>query len=162
VKKRFSKPEQLCIYKDFLKALHKYQVNHRSADVIDIVSAEVRVLFAEHPDLIAEFTTFLPVAASNASSSSSTNLPTDLPSISAPSETPKLPEPIFWVKCDDCNRWRIINGLTLEEQSTLQKASWFCRLHPDVTQRDCDKVSNVSARCSVCVTVLPCKGYCLA
>ncbi len=159
MKKRFSKPDQLSIYKDFLKALHKYHVNHRSSDVIDIVTAEVRVLFSGHPDLIAEFTNFIPVAASNASSCA----PTDLPSISAPSapsETQKLPEPIFWVKCDDCNRWRIINGLTFEEQTKLQKASWFCRLHPDVTQRECDKVANVSARCSACVMVLSCKGFC--
>ena len=61
-------------------------------------------------------------------------------------EKPNFPEPIFWVKCDECDRWRIINGLSYEEQVKLQKKSWFCRMHPDVSQRECDKVVNVSAR----------------
>jgi hypothetical protein len=61
-------------------------------------------------------------------------------SAAAVPEPQKVPEPIFWVKCDECDRWRIINGLTVEEQTKLMKKSWFCRMHPDVAQRECDKV----------------------
>ena len=61
-------------------------------------------------------------------------------SAAAVPEPQKAPEPIFWVKCDECDRWRIINGLTHEEQIKLMKKSWFCRMHPDVAQRECDKV----------------------
>jgi hypothetical protein len=61
-------------------------------------------------------------------------------SAAAVPEPQKVPEPIFWVKCDECDRWRIINGLTHEEQTKLMKKSWFCRMHPDAAQRECDKV----------------------
>ncbi len=70
-------------------------------------------------------------------------------SSAAAPEPQKVPEPIFWVKCDECDRWRIINGLTHEEQIKLMKKSWFCRMHPDAAQRECDKVvsaSRVAAR----------------
>ncbi len=66
-------------------------------------------------------------------------------SVAAP-EVQKLPEPIFWVKCDECDRWRIINGLTIEEQVKLTKKSWFCKMHPDPAQRECDKVVSAQAR----------------
>jgi hypothetical protein len=58
----------------------------------------------------------------------------------APEPQQKVPEPIFWVKCDECDRWRIINGLTHEEQTKLMKKSWYCKMHPDAAQRECDKV----------------------
>jgi hypothetical protein len=61
-------------------------------------------------------------------------------STAAAPETQKVPEPIFWVKCDECDRWRIINGLTHEEQTKLMKKSWNCKMHPDASQRECDKV----------------------
>ena len=66
-------------------------------------------------------------------------------SSAAAPEPQKVPEPIFWVKCDECDRWRIINGLTHEEQTKLMKKSWFCRMHPDVAQRECDKVVSSAA-----------------
>jgi hypothetical protein len=69
-------------------------------------------------------------------------------------EVQKLPEPIFWVKCDECDRWRIINGLTHEEQCKLMKKSWFCKMHPDVAQRECDKVVAVSAAVLACLFVV--------
>ena len=64
-------------------------------------------------------------------------------SCSAAPEAQKVPQPIFWVKCDECDRWRIINGLTHEEQTKLMKKSWFCKMHPDIAQRECDKVVSV-------------------
>ncbi len=69
-------------------------------------------------------------------------------------EVQKLPEPIFWVKCDECDRWRIINGLTQEEQCKLMKKSWFCRMHPEVAQRECDKVVAVRAPVLACLFVV--------
>ena len=66
-------------------------------------------------------------------------------SSAAAPEPQKVPEPIFWVKCDECDRWRIINGLTHEEQTKLMKKSWFCRMHPDAAQRECDKVVSAAA-----------------
>lgn len=57
IKKRFaSEPET---YKKFLEILHTYQKEQRGIkEVLDEVSA----LFAEHPDLLTEFTYFLPDA----------------------------------------------------------------------------------------------------
>ena len=57
IKKRFaSEPET---YKKFLEILHTYQKEQRGIkEVLD----EVSVLFADHPDLLKEFTYFLPDA----------------------------------------------------------------------------------------------------
>lgn len=57
IKKRFAtEPE---IYKKFLEILHTYQKEQRGIkEVLD----EVSVLFADHPDLLKEFTYFLPDA----------------------------------------------------------------------------------------------------
>ena len=57
IKKRFAtEPET---YKKFLEILHTYQKEQRGIkEVLD----EVSVLFAEHPDLLKEFTYFLPDA----------------------------------------------------------------------------------------------------
>jgi histone deacetylase complex regulatory component SIN3 len=52
-----------------------------------------------------------------------------------------VPELIFWVKCDACDRWRVVNGLTLKEQRALQSKPWFCRMHPNEAQRACDNVA---------------------
>ena len=241
VKKRFTAPNQQCIYKDFLQALHKYQMEHRS---VDVVSAQIRVLFAGHPDLINEFSLFLPSVTSDSPSTAAVTLPstssqsppaphldwnqkpvltpftsagslfggaaaaapvsaslfggTPAPALalfgSAPATTgssvfggfggiggaaaaapapagnmfggtaaasptvaPKLPEAIFWVQCNDCHRWRIVNGLTFEEQTKLQKQPWLCRMHPDVSQRQCDVVANVSSRQHThCLTACRC------
>jgi hypothetical protein len=48
-------------------------------------------------------------------------------------------DPIFWVKCDnvECNKWRIIDGLSSEDQKNLQQQSWYCSMHPDKKQKDC-------------------------
>jgi paired amphipathic helix protein Sin3a len=57
IKKRFSdEPET---YKKFLEILHTYQKEQRG---IKEVLEEVSVLFSEHPDLLREFTFFLPDA----------------------------------------------------------------------------------------------------
>lgn len=57
IKKRFSKEPQT--YKKFLDILHTYQKQQRGIkDVLDDVST----LFAEHPDLLTDFTYFLPDA----------------------------------------------------------------------------------------------------
>ena len=85
VKERFAKDPNA--YKDFLKALHKFQMEHRS---VDIASAQVRILFAGHPDLISEFSKFLPAAAS-ASDSSSAH-PVTSPSSSCAPVANKVPE----------------------------------------------------------------------
>jgi histone deacetylase complex regulatory component SIN3 len=57
IKKRFSNEPET--YKKFLEILHTYQKEQRG---IKEVLEEVSVLFAEHPDLLKEFTYFLPEA----------------------------------------------------------------------------------------------------
>ncbi|CAJ1934324.1 unnamed protein product [Cylindrotheca closterium] len=57
IKKRFSNEPET--YKKFLEILHTYQKEQRG---IKEVLEEVSVLFAEHPDLLKEFTYFLPDA----------------------------------------------------------------------------------------------------
>jgi paired amphipathic helix protein Sin3a len=55
VKKRFTaKPH---IYKEFLAVLHKYQMVHRS---VDLVTTQITRLFHSNPDLLSEFAMFLP------------------------------------------------------------------------------------------------------
>jgi histone deacetylase complex regulatory component SIN3 len=55
VKKRFiSAPHT---YKEFLTVLHKYQMVHRS---VDLVNTQITRLFRSHPDLLSEFAMFLP------------------------------------------------------------------------------------------------------
>ncbi|CAN0566939.1 unnamed protein product, partial [Ectocarpus sp. 12 AP-2014] len=55
IKKRFSHEPQT--YKAFLEILHTYQKEQRGIkDVLEQVSS----LFADHPDLLREFTYFLP------------------------------------------------------------------------------------------------------
>jgi histone deacetylase complex regulatory component SIN3 len=57
IKKRFATEPD--IYKKFLEILHTYQKEQRGIkEVLD----EVSVLFADHPDLLKEFTYFLPDA----------------------------------------------------------------------------------------------------
>jgi paired amphipathic helix protein Sin3a len=57
IKKRFSNEPET--YKKFLEILHTYQKEQRGIkEVLD----EVSVLFSEHPDLLKEFTYFLPDA----------------------------------------------------------------------------------------------------
>jgi hypothetical protein len=56
-----------------------------------------------------------------------------------------VPELIFWVKCDACDRWRVVNGLTFKEQRALSKKPWFCRMHPNEAQRECDNVHAATA-----------------
>jgi paired amphipathic helix protein Sin3a len=57
IKKRFSSEPET--YKKFLEILHTYQKEQRGIkEVLD----EVSVLFADHPDLLKEFTYFLPDA----------------------------------------------------------------------------------------------------
>jgi hypothetical protein len=57
-------------------------------------------------------------------------------------------EPNFFVQCDnvECSEWRIINGLSSEEQDSLQQQSWYCRMHPDEKQRVCVKAVEESLR----------------
>jgi histone deacetylase complex regulatory component SIN3 len=57
IKKRFSNEPET--YKKFLEILHTYQKEQRG---IKEVLEEVSVLFSEHPDLLKEFTYFLPDA----------------------------------------------------------------------------------------------------
>lgn len=57
IKKRFANEPD--IYKKFLEILHTYQKEQRG---INEVLDEVSVLFADHPDLLKEFTYFLPDA----------------------------------------------------------------------------------------------------
>eukprot|EP00980_Cylindrotheca_fusiformis_P010028 scaffold2214_cov139-Cylindrotheca_fusiformis.AAC.25 len=57
IKKRFSNEPET--YKKFLEILHTYQKEQRG---IKEVLEEVSVLFSEHPDLLKEFTYFLPEA----------------------------------------------------------------------------------------------------
>lgn len=57
IKKRFSNEPET--YKKFLEILHTYQKEQRG---IKEVLEEVSVLFSEHPDLLKEFTFFLPDA----------------------------------------------------------------------------------------------------
>ncbi|EWM25655.1 histone deacetylase sin3 component [Nannochloropsis gaditana] len=59
IKKRFASEPHQATYKAFLKILHHYQEEQRNImDVLEQVSS----LFADHPDLLKEFTYFLPDA----------------------------------------------------------------------------------------------------
>jgi paired amphipathic helix protein Sin3a len=55
VKKRFATAPHT--YKEFLTVLHKYQMVHRS---VDLVNTQITRLFRSHPDLLSEFAMFLP------------------------------------------------------------------------------------------------------
>jgi paired amphipathic helix protein Sin3a len=55
VKKRFVAAPHT--YKEFLTVLHKYQMVHRS---VDLVNTQITRLFRSHPDLLHEFALFLP------------------------------------------------------------------------------------------------------
>ncbi|CAM9605195.1 unnamed protein product, partial [Phaeothamnion confervicola] len=63
IKKRFHSEPQ--IYKAFLEILHTYQKEQRGEGVVSPphdVLEQVSALFADHPDLLVEFTYFLPDA----------------------------------------------------------------------------------------------------
>ncbi len=55
VKKRFAAAPHT--YKEFLTVLHKYQMVHRS---VDLVNTQITRLFRSHPDLLSDFALFLP------------------------------------------------------------------------------------------------------
>ncbi|KAJ4826449.1 hypothetical protein Tsubulata_013641 [Turnera subulata] len=61
IKKRFQNNEQ--VYKSFLDILNMYRKEHKD---INEVYAEVAALFEDHPDLLDEFTRFLPDASAAA------------------------------------------------------------------------------------------------
>ncbi|XP_022005412.1 paired amphipathic helix protein Sin3-like 2 isoform X1 [Helianthus annuus] len=62
IKKRFQNDDQ--VYKSFLDILNMYRKEHKG---INEVYSEVATLFDDHPDLLDEFTRFLPVASADAS-----------------------------------------------------------------------------------------------
>jgi paired amphipathic helix protein Sin3a len=55
VKKRFKAAPHT--YKEFLTVLQKYQMVHRS---VDLVNTQITRLFRSHPDLLSDFVIFLP------------------------------------------------------------------------------------------------------
>ena len=63
---------------------------------------------------------------------------------------------VFWVKCDECQRWRTFNGLSSDEKGRLKRLkSWVCGMHPDEAQRGCDKKGG-GGKCECCSDALPC------
>jgi len=70
IKKRFN--DDTATYKKFLQILHMYQKEERS---IDTVLEEVSTLFEDHPDLLSEFTNFLPDHPPNPAANAAPALP---------------------------------------------------------------------------------------
>lgn len=70
IKKRFQYDDQ--VYKSFLEILNMYRKEHKS---IKDVYHEVAELFTDHPDLLDEFTRFLPDNSATASTASLQHMP---------------------------------------------------------------------------------------